>query len=168
MPSYQNSAEPKRTWTPSYVRFPGDDALPWFVPDTMFVFAPPRRPRRGRRPPAWRARAAVYASTLAADDYLEAARGALRDGDDDAVRKPAPLGSLEAWSNIVRGALLRLDCADPVATMAEVRASDPETSQLRQVMAAWREAFKNEDVTVSPLVKKAMEQQRANSFEGRL
>jgi putative DNA primase/helicase len=80
--------------------------------------------------------------------------------------KPAPLGAFETWSDRVRGALLWLDCADPVDTMAEVRASDPETSQLRQVMAAWWEAFRGEGITVSQLVKKAMEQQRTGTFEG--
>jgi putative DNA primase/helicase len=80
--------------------------------------------------------------------------------------KPAPLGSFETWSDRVRGALLWLDCADPVETMAEVRESDPETSQLRQVMTAWRETFGSEAITVSQLVKKAMEQQRANTLNG--
>ena len=82
--------------------------------------------------------------------------------------KPAPLGSFEDWSDLVRGSLLWLDCADPVDTMAEVRAADPETSQLRQVMVAWREAFNSEAITVSQLVKKAMEQQHANTYEGAL
>jgi hypothetical protein len=82
--------------------------------------------------------------------------------------KPAPLGSFEAWSDIVRGALLWLDCGDPVDTMAEVRAADPETAQLRQVMTAWREEFKSEAITVSQLVKKAMEQERANTLAGEL
>ena len=80
--------------------------------------------------------------------------------------KPTPLGSFEHWSDLVRGALLWLDCADPVDTMAEVRASDPETSQLRQVMAAWQEEFKSEGVTVAQLVKKAMEQERGAILEG--
>jgi putative DNA primase/helicase len=82
--------------------------------------------------------------------------------------KPTPLGSFEDWSDIVRGALLRLDCDDPVATMVEVRAADPETSQLRQVMVAWREAFQSESITVSQLVKKATEQERGNNYEGSL
>ena len=82
--------------------------------------------------------------------------------------KRAPLGSFEDWSDIVRGALLWLDCADPVDTMEEVRASDPTTSQLRQVMAAWREAFHSEGFTVAQIVKKAMEQCRAATFEGNL
>jgi hypothetical protein len=82
--------------------------------------------------------------------------------------KPTPLGSFEDWSDIVRGALLWLDCDDPVATMVEVRAADPETSQLRQVMVAWREAFQSESITVSQLVKKATEQERGNNYEGSL
>jgi hypothetical protein len=82
--------------------------------------------------------------------------------------RPAPLGSFEDWSDLVRGALLWLECADPVDTMAEVRAADPETSQLRQVMTAWREAFGSEAITVSQLVKKAMEQQRAATLDGSL
>jgi putative DNA primase/helicase len=82
--------------------------------------------------------------------------------------KPAQLGSFEAWSDIVRGALLWLDCADPVGTMAEVRASDLTTAQLRQVMAAWRETFRSEGVTVSQVIKKSMEQARATNFEGSL
>jgi hypothetical protein len=82
--------------------------------------------------------------------------------------RPNPLGSFEDWSNLVRGALLWLGEADPVDTMAEVRASDPETAALRQVMAAWGDAFGREGVTVSRAIKKAMEQQRANSYEGNL
>jgi putative DNA primase/helicase len=51
--------------------------------------------------------------------------------------RPDPLGSFEDWSDLVRGALLWLGEADPVDTMAEVRAADPETICLRQVMAVW-------------------------------
>jgi hypothetical protein len=80
--------------------------------------------------------------------------------------KPDPLGSFEAWSDLVRGALLWLGFADPVETMAEVRASDPETACLQQVMAAWREEFGSEGVTVSQVVKKAMEQRRSDTLEG--
>jgi hypothetical protein len=80
--------------------------------------------------------------------------------------KPAPLGSFEAWSDIVRGALLWLGCADPAATMEEIRMSDPKTTYLRQVMVAWREAFQSEGVTVAQVIKKATEQQRADNFQG--
>jgi putative DNA primase/helicase len=82
--------------------------------------------------------------------------------------RPGPLGSFEAWSDLVRGALLWLGEADPVDTMAEVRASDPETACLQQVMAAWREAFGSEAITVAQVVKKAMEQRRSETFDGPL
>jgi len=80
--------------------------------------------------------------------------------------RPDPLGSFEDWSNLVRGALIWLGEADPVDTMAEVRASDPTTAQLRQVAAAWREAFNSEGVTVAMVIKKSMEQARASNYEG--
>jgi hypothetical protein len=82
--------------------------------------------------------------------------------------RPDPLGSFEDWSNLVRGSLMWLGEADPVGTMAEVRASDPTTAQLRQVMAAWSDTFGREGVTVSQVIKRAMEQQRASSYEGPL
>jgi hypothetical protein len=82
--------------------------------------------------------------------------------------RPDPLGSFEAWSALVRGALLWLGEADPVDTMAEVRASDPETACLQQVMAAWRGEFRSEGVTVAQVAKKAMEQRRADTFDGSL
>ncbi len=75
-------------------------------------------------------------------------------------QKPVPLGSFEAWSDLVRGALLWLDCPDPVETMEEVRNSDPALAQLRIFMTAWRAIFPGEQVTGPMLIRKAMEQQR--------
>jgi len=74
--------------------------------------------------------------------------------------RPDPLGSFEDWSNLVRGALIWLGEADPVDTMAEVREADPETGALRQVMTAWSAEFGREHVTVSRVIKKALEQGR--------
>lgn len=79
--------------------------------------------------------------------------------------RPAPLGSFEAWSDLVRSALMWIGCADPVITMAAVRESDPKIAQLRMVMSAWREAFQGEGVTVSSVVKKAIEQR--GGYDGR-
>jgi putative DNA primase/helicase len=73
---------------------------------------------------------------------------------------PDPLGSFEDWSNLVRGALIWLGEADPIDTMAEVRAADPASATLRQVMAAWGEVFGQEGFPVSRIIKKAMEQGR--------
>jgi hypothetical protein len=77
---------------PSYITPPGPAPHPlwsFFPPSSFVVFAPPRRKPRRKRPraallPVDRARA--YASTLAADDYLEQARAALRDRDDAGAR----------------------------------------------------------------------------------
>lgn len=77
-----------RTHSSSYIIGPEPPLWAFAFPQASFVVRQPpsRRKPRSRRPPAWRARAAVYSATLAADDYLEEARHALRDGDDDAVR----------------------------------------------------------------------------------
>jgi hypothetical protein len=55
--------------------------------------------------------------------------------------KPTPLGSFEAWSDLVRGALMWVGAADPVETMNKLRKSDPVLEVLRAVMGQWREAF---------------------------
>jgi putative DNA primase/helicase len=82
---------------------------------------------------------------------------------------PPKLGSFEEWSDRVRGALMWLGEADPVETMEEIRGDDPELAGMRAVMNAWRETFHGQSVTVSKVIKAAMEQQRAdNSFEGRM
>jgi hypothetical protein len=56
--------------------------------------------------------------------------------------RPKPLGSFEAWSELVRGALLWLGCADPVDTMEEIREADPALAQLQAVMGARRSRWK--------------------------
>jgi putative DNA primase/helicase len=77
--------------------------------------------------------------------------------------KPAPLGSFAGWSDRVRGALLWLGQADPVLTMDEVRAEDPELAALRAVAGAWRDAFPGETVTVADVIK-AVSEQKAGSY----
>jgi putative DNA primase/helicase len=49
-----------------------------------------------------------------------------------------PLGSYETWSRRVREALVWLGCVDPCDTMASARRADPVTSQLSNVIIAWR------------------------------
>lgn len=73
--------------THSFIRGPFDDAPLWpFDPlaGSFLTFAP-ARPKRRRRPPAWRTRADAYAALLTGDEYAEAARDALRAGDDGAA-----------------------------------------------------------------------------------
>jgi putative DNA primase/helicase len=81
--------------------------------------------------------------------------------------RPAPLGSFEEWSDLIRGALIWLGCADTVETMKEIREADPVVASIRMVMSAWRETIAREQVTVSQVIKAAIEQTRSDSFDGR-
>jgi hypothetical protein len=73
--------------------------------------------------------------------------------------KPAlgltPLGSFEAWSSWVRGALVWLGAGDPVETMESVRARDPRREMLRAVLTAWRLVVGQDEVTARQLIKRA-------------
>jgi hypothetical protein len=51
--------------------------------------------------------------------------------------RPSPVPSFEGWSDLVRGALLWLGCADPVATMATARAEDPTRAMFGAIMESW-------------------------------
>jgi putative DNA primase/helicase len=81
----------------------------------------------------------------------------------DRPGRPPPLGSFATWSDLVRGALMWLGCADPVATMEEIRHADPVLALLQMIMSAWRQTFGREQVTTAQVIKAAME--RANSFD---
>jgi putative DNA primase/helicase len=70
--------------------------------------------------------------------------------------RPTPLGSFEAWSDLVRGALLWLGCDDPVDGMDSVRESDPRRAGLQTVMVQWEDAIGSERVTVAEAIKLAL------------
>jgi putative DNA primase/helicase len=82
--------------------------------------------------------------------------------------RPSPLGSFEEWSDLVRGSLIWLGCADPVETISKIREADPVMAQIRTVMSAWRETIGRENTTVSRVIKTAVEQRRAETLDGRL
>ena len=67
------------------------------------------------------------------------------------------LGSFEAWSDLVRGALIWLGAADPVDLMAALRKKDPEREELRAVTAQWRSVIGEERVTTSDIIGRAIE-----------
>jgi putative DNA primase/helicase len=48
-----------------------------------------------------------------------------------------PMGSYTAWSDLVRSAIVWAGMADPCATIAEIRATDPRADALRAVLRAW-------------------------------
>jgi hypothetical protein len=69
-----------------------------------------------------------------------------------------PLASFEQWSNRVRSALWWLGMADPCDTMARARADDPVTSGLATVLAGWKEAIGDREVTTREIIAKANEE----------
>ncbi|MGY3551196.1 toprim domain-containing protein [Bradyrhizobium sp. USDA 4469] len=71
-------------------------------------------------------------------------------------RQASPLGSFEAWSDWVRGALLWLGKPDPVASMEKARQGDPKREALRAVMHQWHDAIGGERTTVADLIKHAI------------
>lgn len=65
---------------------------------------------------------------------------------------PEPLGSFEAWSGWVRGALRWLGRADPVATMEAARARDPKLDALLAVTSQWELIFQARAVSVREVI----------------
>lgn len=64
----------------------------------------------------------------------------------------APLASFDEWNSWVRGTLIWLGCADPVASMEDARTDDPELSELRELLGCWASAVGvDEDITVREL-----------------
>ncbi|MDO3558278.1 toprim domain-containing protein [Ralstonia pseudosolanacearum] len=72
-------------------------------------------------------------------------------------RQASPLGSFEAWSDWVRGALLWLGKPDPVVSMERARQGDPKREALRAVMHQWHDAIGGERTTAADLIKRATE-----------
>ena len=66
--------------------------------------------------------------------------------------QPKPLGSFEAWSNWVRGALVWLGYADPVASIEHVRADDPTLSALTAVLEQWDRTIGSRRVTTAGII----------------
>jgi len=64
------------------------------------------------------------------------------------------MGSYTAWSDLVRSALVWTGMPDPCATIAEIRACDPSTDELRRVIEAWPER-EGTPITVGALLAQA-------------
>lgn len=70
--------------------------------------------------------------------------------------RPRPLAGFNEWSDLVRGALLWLGQADPVASMAAVREGDPRRSELQAVLAHWDMHIGPDRTTTAQLIAKAV------------
>jgi putative DNA primase/helicase len=86
---------------------------------------------------------------VAALTVLRAYQVAARPG------RPKALGSFEAWSETVRGALIWLGEADPVATIEAVRANDPKRGDLLAVTEHWARLIHAKPVTALEVVSTA-------------
>jgi Primase C terminal 2 (PriCT-2) len=70
------------------------------------------------------------------------------------------LASFDAWSDIVRSALVWLGQADPVDTVAVARAEDPDLQNLTTLLEAWREEIgtgEDKPCTASQLLAKVQD-----------
>ena len=79
-------------------------------------------------------------------------------------KRPNPLGSFEAWSDLVRGALMWLSAADPVESMNQLRKSDPVREAAHAVMGQWRAVIGAQSVTSAEVIGRAIETHPTGEF----
>jgi hypothetical protein len=63
------------------------------------------------------------------------------------ISKP-PMGSFEAWSELVRAPIVWAGGADPCDSYEMVVDEDPEAENLRALLEAWHDCFRDERKTV--------------------
>ena len=80
--------------------------------------------------------------------------------------KLPPVASFDAWSDLVRSALVWLGCADPVLSMEKAREDDPELGELREMVAAWSNAIGSDAVTCRAAINVATSKGPAMNGDG--
>jgi putative DNA primase/helicase len=78
------------------------------------------------------------------------------------------LASFEAWSDTVRSALVWLGKADPLDTMEDIRADDPERELLGNVLRAWAEDYgvgAGSDVPLTVIVDRATKMKSSVGYD---
>lgn len=63
-----------------------------------------------------------------------------------------PYGRFEAWSDLVRSAVVWIGLPDPLDTRKEIDANDPVRESLKAVLTAWHEALGNKKVLVKEVM----------------
>jgi len=81
---------------------------------------------------------------------------ALAYARDGLPGRPTPLASFERWSDLVRGAIRWVTGVDPLDTMIDARAEDPDLEATGAVFAAWYDLLGSEPVAVRDLVEAAL------------
>jgi hypothetical protein len=69
-----------------------------------------------------------------------------------------PLQSFEAWSRVVRSALVWLGTGDPVKTIAKAAADDPGRQAFDAVLTSWSNIFQETERTAAEVIARAKEQ----------
>jgi putative DNA primase/helicase len=75
-----------------------------------------------------------------------------------------PLQSFEAWSRVVRSALVWLGTGDPVNTIAKAAADDPERQAFDAVLTAWANIFQETEKPVAEVILRAGEKDTAGDY----
>ena len=75
-----------------------------------------------------------------------------------------PLLSFEAWSRVVRSALVWLGCGDPVKTIAAAVADDPDRQNFAAVLAAWSDTIGEAEITTAELIARASERDTTGAY----
>lgn len=61
-------------------------------------------------------------------------------------------GSFDEWSYFVRDSLMLLGEADPVGSLEEVRADDPQLESMREILQLWHKHLKGEAINATKLI----------------
>jgi putative DNA primase/helicase len=69
-----------------------------------------------------------------------------------------PLLSFEAWSRVVRSALVWLGCGDPIKTIANAVVDDPDRQAFDAMLTAWLDIFQETAITAAEVILRAKEQ----------
>jgi putative DNA primase/helicase len=122
-------------------------------PETLAFAFDPVELARERRPELVAAALTILRAYVVAED----------------VERPTPLGGFEAWSRVVRDALIWLGAGDPCATMERVRAEDPKRGKLKAMMRGWLAAgIGDEALLVRDVIERAQKMHEEGEQQGQL
>ena len=89
--------------------------------------------------------------------YIAAVLVAVRAFLVSGERVQPPLASFDAWSNMVRGAIVAFGYGDPARTMASAVADDPDRQTLGAVLTAWWSEIGSDWTSTADLIRRCGE-----------
>ncbi len=79
-----------------------------------------------------------------------------------------PYGRFEDWSARIRASLVWCGASDPCETRVRVEINDPEREMLRSLIIAWLDYFGDQEVLVSEMIHKAINDNQENELRDAL